>query len=124
MWKKFIRKNTLDAARSTYALLKVDVTDTSNHKSVSDAIFSIWKSLQVLQKARIKIVACAIYTYQFFHLHTLFSSAAKQKSCSNRWFLEQIRPQTTIQLYILQDYSSVGIGFNMNSKRHILPMLV
>ena len=32
---KFIRKDTLDAARTTYALLKVDVTDTSNRKSVS-----------------------------------------------------------------------------------------
>ena len=30
------------------------------------AIFSIWTSLQVLQKARIKIVAHAIHTYHFF----------------------------------------------------------
>ena len=29
-------------------------------------VFSIWKSLWVLQKALIKIVAHAIYTYQFF----------------------------------------------------------
>ena len=33
---KFIRRDTLDAARTTCALLKGDVTDTSNHKSVSD----------------------------------------------------------------------------------------
>ena len=29
------------------------------------SVFSIRKSLQVLQKAHIKIVACAIYTYLF-----------------------------------------------------------
>ena len=30
------------------------------------SVFSIWKSLQVLQKACMKIVARAIYTYRFF----------------------------------------------------------
>ena len=33
-----------------------------------------------------------------------------------------LRPQTTIQLYILGYYSSVKIGFNMNNKNHTLPI--
>ena len=33
---KFVRKDTIDSACTIFALLKVDVTDTSNHKSVSD----------------------------------------------------------------------------------------
>ena len=42
------------------------------------AVSSIWKPLQVLQKACIKIVAHAIYTYPFFFLlPTLFSSGTK-----------------------------------------------
>ena len=42
-------------------------------------VFSIWKSLRVLQKLRIKIVARAIYTYLFFLMHTHSCSAAKWK---------------------------------------------
>ena len=41
------------------------------------AVFSIWKPPWVLQKARMKIVVRAIYTYRFFLLHTLSSSAGK-----------------------------------------------
>ena len=37
-------------------------------------------------------------------------------------FPQQIRPQTTVQWYILQDYSSVRISFNMNNKCHTLPI--
>ena len=36
---------------------------------VEGAVFPIWKSPQVLQKARIKIVARAIYTYRFYFLY-------------------------------------------------------
>ena len=38
------------------------------------------------------------------------------------WFLF-LKPQTTVQLYILGYYSSVKIGFNMNNKRHTLPIV-
>ena len=40
----------------------------------------------------------------------------------NHCFPQQIRPQitVTVQLYILRDYSSVIIGFNMISKHHTL----
>ena len=38
----------------------------------NNSLFSIQKSLQVLQKACIKIVAHAIYTYKiFFYIHSL-----------------------------------------------------
>ena len=41
-------------------------------KLYTQAVFYIWKSLRVLQKARIKFVAHAIYTYLFFsHTYTL-----------------------------------------------------
>ena len=46
----------------------------------------------------------------------------KIKSCCHRCFPQQIRLQITVQLYILQDYSSVRIGFNMINKRHTLPI--
>ena len=40
-------------------------------EKVHVTVFSIWKSLWVLQKAHIKIMACAICTYLFFLIHTL-----------------------------------------------------
>ena len=48
---KFIRKDTLDAAHTTYALLKIDVTDTSNHRSVSDVDlgFTVKHDIKILQ---------------------------------------------------------------------------
>ena len=51
---KFIRKDTLDAACTTYALLKVDVTDTSNHKSVSDVDlgFAIKHDIKILPSSK------------------------------------------------------------------------
>ena len=33
----------------------------------ANTVFPMWKSLQVLQKAHINIMACAIYTYLFFY---------------------------------------------------------
>ena len=43
-------------------------------------VFFIWKSLLVLQKARIKIVVPVQFTLTyFFLLYTLFSSVAKWK---------------------------------------------
>ena len=46
-------------------------------------VFSIWKSMQVLQKARIKIVACAIYIYLFFSFTYTFLFCCKIKtSCA------------------------------------------
>ena len=47
----------------------------------------------------------------------------KIKSCCDPCFPHQVRPQTIFQLYILQDYSSVRIGFNMNHKYHTLPIV-
>ena len=41
------------------------------------SVFSIWKLLQVLKKAFIKIMVHAIYTILYFLTYTLFCSAAK-----------------------------------------------
>ena len=40
--------------------------------------------------------------------------------CDHRFPL-QIIPQTTVQLYMLQDYPNVRIGFNTINKHHTLP---
>ena len=57
--------------------------------------------------------------YFFSHAYTLLFFW-KIKSCCYRSFPQQIRLQTTVQLYILRDCSSVSIGFSMNNKRHTL----
>ena len=72
-------------------------------------------------KARIKIVAPGIFIV--FLLNAVSSSAGKEKSyCCDHCFLQEIRPQINLQIYILQDYSSVIIGFNV-IKRHKLPVV-
>ena len=48
----------------------------------------------------------------------------KIKSCRGRCFSQQIRPLTTVQLCILQDYSNVRIVLNMNLKLHTLSIYV
>ena len=54
--------------------------------------------------------------FNFFLTHTL-PFCRKIKSCCGRCFPQQIRPQTTVQWYILPEYSSVRIGFNMINKQ-------
>ena len=58
----------------------------------------------------------------FFLLHTHFS-CRKRKTCCDHCSLQEIRPRNTVQLYILRDYLSRRIGFNMNNKRHPLPIV-
>ena len=85
-------------------------------------VFFIWKSLHMLQKARIKIVACAIYTNPFFLTLILWPLFFfKIKSCCDCCFPQQIRPLTAVKLCILQDYFYVRIVFNMNHKHQTLP---
>ena len=48
---------------------------------------------------------------------------SKIKSCCDHCFPQQIRPQNTVQLYMLWDYSSGRIDFNMNNKPHSLPIV-
>ena len=50
----------------------------------------MWKSLLVLLKVRIKIVARAIYTYLFFLMYTLSSSAVKKKVVVIAVFLSKL----------------------------------
>ena len=56
----------------------------------------------------------------FFTYILLFCS--KIKTCRDCCFPQQIRSQTTVQPYILQDYSSVRIDFNVINKHHMLPI--
>ena len=77
------------------------------------AVFSIWKSPWVLQKACTKIVP-VLFTYTLL--------CWKIKSCFDSCFLQWIRPPTTAQWYILRDYSSVKIGVNLINKRHTQPI--
>ena len=42
---------------------------------------------------------------------------------NNHCFPQQIRTQITVQWYILKDYSSVRIDFNMIKKQHTLPIV-
>ena len=86
------------------------------------AAFSIPKSLWVLQETHVKCVARVIYTYLFFFLYMYSPLPLENKKLWSR-FPQLIRPQTTVQWYILWDYSSVRIGFSMISKRHILPIV-
>ena len=75
-------------------------------------VFSIKKSLRVL----FTLTQCFSNTYTLLFYW-------KIKSCCDRYFPQQIRPQTTVQLYVLRDYSNVRIGFNIINKRHILPIV-
>ena len=54
-------------------------------------------------------------------MHSLFFW--KIKICCDRCFRQQIRLQTTVQWYILRDYSSARIGFNIINKCHTLPFV-
>ena len=58
-----------------------------------------WIPLWVLQKTSSKNVACTIYIYLYFLIHTLLF-CWKTKNCCDSWFPQHIRPQTTVELYI------------------------
>ena len=62
---KFIRQDTLDAACTTYALLKADVTDTSNHKNVSDFDlgFALKYDTKILRSSK-KYTEIQIYNFK------------------------------------------------------------
>ena len=55
-------------------------------------VFPIWKSLWVLKKAYIKIVASAIYIYLIFSNTYTLLFCWKIKNCCNQCFPQQIRP--------------------------------
>ena len=78
----------------------------------------------MLQKACIKIVACAIYTYLFFSYTYTILFCRKIKSCCDQFFSANLTADYSIVIYILPDYSSVRIGFNMNNKCLTLPIAV
>ena len=61
-----------------------------------------------------------IFFFLYIHSSILLENL---KNCYDLWFLQQIRPQTTIQWYIFRDYSRVRIDFHMITKRHTLPVV-
>ena len=106
---------TMNSEQDLEAILAVDSGSGLSSLACTCSVFSISKSQQVLQKAQMKIVGRVIYNDLFFLIQTLLF-CCKIKSCCDHCFPQQIRPQTTNQLYMLQDYSSVRTGFSMNSK--------
>ena len=92
----------------------------SKIKEIAETVFGRDKSLRVLQKACIKIMTHAIYFYIHISYKYTLLFCWKIKSCCDWCFPQQIIPQNTAQLNMLQDYSSVRIGFNMISKCHSL----
>ena len=102
----------------------VEHVRTSLITLLAHRVFSILKSLPELQKAHIKIVALAIYLHlPIFSFTNTLSHLWQNKKLLWLLFPQQIRPQSTVQLYILQGYSSVRISFNMNNKCQALPIL-
>ena len=65
---------------------------------------------------------CYLHLPTFSFTYSLIV-CGKLKSCCNHCFSQQIRRQNTVQLYILRDYSSGRIDFNMNNKLHSLPIV-
>ena len=63
-----------------------------------------------------------LFTHTYFYLLQTLLFCCKIKNC-DRCFPQPIRSQTTVQLYILLDYFRVRICFNMNNKRHTLPIV-
>ena len=64
-----------------------------------------------------------LFTLAFFSFTYTLLFCRKRKTCCDHCFLQEIRPRNTVQLYILRDYLSRRIGFNMNNKRHPLPIV-
>ena len=59
------------------------------------------------------------------HVHRCVQNLVYEKILINEgmmWFLF-LKLQTIVQLYILWYYCNVRIGFNMNNKRHTLPIV-
>ena len=71
------------------------LTDINRHLDLIIPVFSIWKSLWVLQKAQIKNVARAICTYLFFLIHTLLFCFKIKSYCAGlHKMYAQLRPWT------------------------------
>ena len=86
-------------------------------------VFFIRRSLWECCKKLASRSWTVLFTLTDFFLINTFFFCYKIKSCYDRCFLQQIRPQTTVQWYMLQKYSSLRIGFNITNKRHTLPVV-
>ena len=64
------QKQPLQTSTVPWSQIAVDLfMFNKKYYMITVAVFSIWKSLRLLQKVCIKIVDCAIYTYLFFSLY-------------------------------------------------------
>ena len=86
-----------------------------------NSVFSIWKSLSVTKSSHQNCGPCYLNLPILSYTYTLlFCWENKVVAIA----VSQIRPLTTVQLCILQDYSSGRIVLNMNHKRHTLSIYV
>ena len=82
-------------------------------------VVKVW----VLHQACIEIVTRAIYTYLFFLIHALSSSAGKEKVVMIAVFLSKVDHKYRPLFNIFLDYSGVRNRLNMISKRQTLPVV-
>ena len=82
------------------------------------SVFSIWKSLLVLRKARKRSWSVLFTVTYFFLIHTLSSSAGK-KICFDRCFPQWIRPQSTIHLAHAEQRYIQNARQIQNSVKHL-----
>ena len=95
------------------SFIELSVNVLGNHWATETlTAFSISKSLQVLKKTPIKIVAHAIYTYPFFYIY-IHSPLMLKKSCCDFCFPQESKSQTGHCSMIYMTRGSVRIGFNV-----------
>ena len=85
-------------------------------------VFHIKITMSVTRNLHQDCDPCYLHLPIFSYTYTLLF-CCKTKSCCNQCFPQQIRPQTIVELCILQNYSSVRIGFSVNNKHHTLPIV-
>ena len=97
-------------------------TMTSVVATLINSLFHTKNTASVTENSRSRSLP-VLFTFTYFsYTYSLFFHW-KIKSCFDLCFPQQIRAQTTLQWYILQDYSSTRIGFNTIKKRHTLPIV-
>ena len=82
------------------------------------SVFSIWKSLRVLQNACIKIVALAIYTHLFFSYTYTVLFCWTIKSCCDRCFSQQNKNIIVWGLVSILQTAHTTCSNSCNSRRY------
>ena len=92
----------------------------NNSKTPLYCLFHMKITLSVIKSCHQDHCLCYLHLPICSYTYTLFF-CWKKKGCCDHYLPQQTRPQTTAQLYIFQDYSSVRTGFNLIKKCHTLP---